>query len=454
MQYTSYEEIRAELRKLLWVHDYRGLRLLLQELNEVDIAEFLNELDEPNAALLFRMLPKDIGVDVFAHLDADAQEALITAYTDKEIQELVAGLFNDDLADMMEELPAVVAKRVLANTSNERRDIVNKLLQYPEESAGSIMTTEYMHLKQDMTVAEAIAKLRHSSPRLEMIYTCFVTTFDRILEGVITVRELLTAKDEEIIGDLMERSIVSVKTTDDQEEVAMLFDRYDFLAIPVVDRENRLVGIVTVDDAVDVMTEETSEDLSIMAAVQPSEKPYLQTGVWDNAKRRVVWLLLLMISGMINGSIVGNFEHAFVAMPILVTFIPMLTDTGGNAGSQSSGLLLRGIALGEIELRDIGRVIWKEFRIAIVVGVVLSLVNGLRIFLMHGHDPLLSVTVSLALLCTVVAAKLIGGCLPLLAKAVKLDPAIMAAPLITTIVDALSLVIYFGIANLILPALS
>ena len=453
MTFLSYEELRRKLLTLLHEKNYREIALLIRDTNEVDIAEFLGECDEKERALLFRMLPKDMAAEVFANLDAEDVETLIHDYSDKEVAELVDGLYNDDLADLMEELPASVARRVLAATDPERRKLVNKLLAYPEDSAGAMMTTEFVHLRQKMTVIEALTRLRKVSTRTEMIYTCFVTSESRILEGVITVRELLQARDESTLAEIMETNVLSVTTQADKEQVARMFDRYDLLAIPVVDSENRLVGIVTVDDAVDVLIEESTEDVTIMAAVRPTEKPYLETTVWDNCKRRVVWLLLLMFSGMINGSILERFEHAFVALPILVTFMPMVTDTGGNAGSQSSTLLIRGIALGEIRLRNLGQVLLKELGIGLSVGSILALANGLRIYLMNGHDLLLAATVSAALLAVVVAANLIGGMLPLIAKSLKLDPAIMASPLITTIVDALGLVLYFEIASALMPGL-
>lgn len=447
MLHTDLQQERIALHELMKARDLKQLRKELLDLQEADIAFFLDELDPAEAATVFRMLPKTTGMEVFAILQPDTQEALISGYSDQDMKALADALFVDDLADLLEELPATVAKRMLANTEPAKRDLINRILKYPEDSAGSIMTTEYMHLHKDMTVARAIEHLRRSGPRHETIYTCFVTSSDRVLEGIITVRTILTAQDDEIIGDLMETSIVSVRTTDDQELVARLFDHYDFLAIPVVDNEDRLVGIITVDDAVDVMTEEAQEDMSIMAAVQPSEKPYLSTGVFEHARRRVVWLLLLMISGMINGGILSRYESAFVAMPLLVTFIPMLTDTGGNAGSQSSGMMIQGLATGEISFHDLFRVTWKEFRISLVVGFILATVNFLRIYLFYDKNLIVALTVSVALIFTVMLAKLIGGILPLAAKALHMDPAIMAAPLITTIVDATSLIIYFGVAE-------
>lgn len=450
MSLSNYLEIRENLLELLEQKNYRRIKEIILEMNEVDIADFINESEPAIASILFRMLPKSEGAEVFSYLDQDTQVALLEAYTDAEIEEIVKGLYDDDFADMLEEIPANVAKRLLKNTSQQRRSIINKLLQYPEESAGSIMTTEYVRFTSKMTVKEAIDKLRHAHPKTETIYTCYVTTKDLILDGVITIRDLLTAKDEEIIGDIMVANVISAKTTDDREEATKLLTRYDFLSLPVVDLENRLVGIITIDDAMDTLSLETSEDISLMAAVQPSEKSYFETTVWDNAKHRVLWLMVLMISGMLNGEILANYEHAFVAIPALVTFLPMLTDTGGNAGSQTSGLLIRAIALDQVKFVDIGKILWRELRIGVLVGGVLSIVNLLRIFLIGGQDFILALTVSLTLYSAIIVAKLIAGSLPLLAKACKLDPALMAAPLITTLVDAVALIIYFNFAHLLL----
>ncbi|HHX36756.1 MAG TPA: magnesium transporter [Clostridiaceae bacterium] len=451
MLYSSYEALRDDLNAYLDDHNYLKLRHILKDQMPQDIASFIDDVNPEAAAIVFRLLTKDIGTVVFKYLRPDTQLELIRAYSDRDINELVAGLYIDDLADFIEEMPAYVAKRVLDNTPPDKRSLVNRILKYPEDSAGSIMTTEYMHLKQNMTVADAIYRLRHSGTQHETIYICFVTSATRILEGIISVRTILNAKDEEIIGDLMERNVVSVATDEDQEVVARMFDRYDFLAIPVVDHEHRLVGIVTVDDAVDVLTEEAQEDMSIMAAVNPSEKPYLQTSVHEHSKRRLLWLLLLMISGMINGFILSHYETAFVALPVLVTFIPMLTDTGGNAGSQSSSMMIQGLATGEITGKDWLTIVWKEFRISLLTGSALSLINFIRIYFFYDRNLMVSLTVSIAMLFIVMLAKLIGGLLPLLAKSLKLDPAIMAAPLITTIVDAVGLLIYFGVAETIIP---
>ncbi len=451
MSLSNYLEIRKELILLLEQKNFRKVAEILSEMNEVDVADFINESEPSIASFLFRMLPKSEGAEVFSYLDQDTQIQLLEAYTDKEIEEIIKGLYDDDFADMLDEIPANVAKRLLQNTSPERRNIINKLLQYPEESAGSLMTTEYVRFTSKMTVKEAIDKLRHAHPKTETIYTCYVTSEDLILHGVISIRDVLTARDDQIIGDLMTENVIYAKTTDDQEGASKLLSRYDLLALPVVDSESRLVGIITIDDAIDTMAQETSEDMAIMAAVQPTEKSYFENTVWDSAKHRVIWLMLLMISGMINGEIVANYEHAFVAIPALVTFMPMLTDTGGNAGSQSSGLLIRAIALDEVHFRDLGKILWRELRIALLVGAVLSLTNLLRIYYINGYSFRLALTVSLTLYSIIIIAKLIASFLPLLAKALKLDPALMAAPLITTIADAVALVIYFNFAQLLLP---
>lgn len=450
MSLTNYLEVRKELDDLLEQQNFRALKEKLQDLNEVDIAEFINECSSKEASIIFRMLPKTEGADVFSYLDQDNQINLINSYTDKEIEDIVSGLYNDDYADLLDEIPASVAKRLLKNTKPERRKLINQLLQYPDESAGSIMTTEYMRLTSSMTIKEAIFKLRHSDPRMESIYTCYVTSSDLILEGVLTIQEILTAKDEQLIADIMTENVICAHTVDDQEYATRMLDRYDFLALPVVDSENRLVGIITVDDAMTTLNQETSEDMAIMAAVQPTEKSYFEVGVWENARHRVLWLLVLMISGMVNGEILSTYEHAFVAIPALVSFIPMLTDTGGNAGSQTSSLLIRAIALGEAKLSDIIRIIWREFSIGVIVGSILSLVNFLRIYFLNGQPMVLALTVSLALFAVVILAKFIAGTLPLIAKALGFDPAMMAAPLITTIVDAMGLILYFNIAHFLL----
>ncbi|MBC5581149.1 magnesium transporter [Anaerofilum sp. BX8] len=439
------------LELLIDTRQFRALRDALAERNEVDIAQFLGELEPEKAVLAFRTLPKEAASEVFSNLDSDVQQVIIGSITDAELAAIVEDLYVDDAVDMLEELPANVVKRVLKNAKPDTRALINQFLKYPENSAGSIMTAEFTDLRAAMTVAQAIEHIRRTGEDRETIYTCYVIDASRKLEGVVTVKDLLLAPDGMQVRDVMSSDVISINTLGDQEEAARLFNKYDFLSLPVVDHEDRLVGIITVDDAMDVMEQEATEDFEVMGAMHPSEKPYLKTGVITLAKNRIVWLLVLMISGMVTGGILGRYEAAFAAMPILVTFIPMLTDTGGNAGSQSSTLIIRGIAVGDITGRDIPAVLWKELRVAALVGAVLSAVNYVRLVLTYPGHEMVALTVALTMFCTVVMAKTIGGILPLAAKFLHADPAIMAAPLITTIVDALSLVIYFNIAIHLLP---
>ena len=439
------------LELLIDTRRFRALRDALAEMNEVDIAQFLGELEPEKAVLAFRTLPKEAASEVFSNLESEVQQVIIGSITDAELAAIVEDLYVDDAVDMLEELPANVVKRVLKNAKPDTRALINQFLKYPENSAGSIMTAEFTDLRAAMTVAQAIEHIRRTGEDRETIYTCYVIDASRKLEGVVTVKDLLLAPDGMQVRDVMSDDVISIGTLEDQEEVARLFNKYDFLSLPVVDHEDRRVGIITVDDAMDVMEQEATEDFEVMGAMHPSEKPYLKTGVVTLAKNRIVWLLVLMISGMVTGGILGRYEAAFAAMPILVTFIPMLTDTGGNAGSQSSTLIIRGIAVGDITGRDIPAVLWKELRVAALVGVALSAVNYLRLVLTYPGHEMVALTVALTMFCTVVMAKTIGGILPLVAKFFHADPAIMAAPLITTIVDALSLIIYFNIAVHLLP---
>ena len=439
------------LRQLLERRDMCALRDALTQTHPADLAELLDELDRPEMLAVFRALPKELAAEVFSDLPPEDQQALIQAATDQELSAIVEELYVDDAVDMLEELPANVVKRVLKSARPETRRLINQYLNYPESSVGSIMTAEFTDLRRTMTVAEAIAHIRHTGADSESIYTCYVTDRCRRLEGVVTLRELLLAEDERQVADLMETDVITAGTTEDQEEAAARVMREDLLSRPGVDGEERRVGIVTGDDVMDVMEEEATEDFEKMAAMAPSEKPYLRTGVFTLARHRILWLLVLMISGMITGGILGRYEAAFAAMPLLVTFIPMLTDTGGNAGSQSSTLVIRGMAVGEIALGDFGRVLWKELRVSVLVGVVLSGVNFARLLLTYPGNVGVALTVTLALFVTVVLAKTVGGVLPMAAKLCRADPAIMAAPLITTIVDAISLVVYFQIASALLP---
>lgn len=435
-----------ELMRLVQERQFRRLKEALMEMNEQDIAEFIEELDSEKKVVVFRMMPKELSSEVFACLEPEDQQHIINSVGDVELKYIIEDLYVDDAVDMMEELPANVVKRVLKIATPETRNLINQFLNYPDNSAGSIMTAEYVGLKQRMTVEEAFAYIRKHGVDKETIYTCYVMDTKRTLEGVVTVKDLLMNPYETVLRDIMDTHVIKAVTTDDQEDVLEKFTKYDLLSLPVVDQENRLVGIVTVDDIVDVMEQEATEDFEKMAAMTPSERPYLKTGVLQLARNRILWLLILMISSMVTGGILAKYENAFALIPLLVTFIPMLTDTGGNAGSQSSTLIIRGMAVGEIEPSDILQVIWKELRVGVVVGIILGLVNYIRLVIMHPGSEMICLTVVLSLFATVLLAKTIGCVLPIVAKVLKLDPAIMAAPLITTIVDAFSLVIYFQLA--------
>ncbi len=436
----------SELQNYLDGHRFRELRSRLMKMNEADIAEFLEELDHNQKVLIFRMLPKELATDVFAFLEADDQEDIINGITDAEIQNIIEDLFVDDAVDMLEELPATVVKRVMRMATPETRTLINQFLQYPENSAGSIMTAEYIGLKKYMNVEQSFSYIRAHGVDKETIYTCFVMDGERHLEGVVTIRDLLMNPYETKIQDIMDINFIKAVTTDDQEEVMDLFNKYDLICLPVVDHENRLVGIVTVDDVVDVMEEEATEDFEKMAAMLPSDKPYLKTGIFELAKNRIVWLTVLMVSSMITGGILTYYEDAFAVLPLLVSFVPMLTGTGGNAGSQSSTMIIRCMAIGEVEPSDILKVIWKEVRVALVVGFLLAALNFVRLMIMYPGQIMVCLTVVISLYITVIMAKSIGCTLPIIAKLLKLDPAIMAAPLISTIVDACSLIVYFRIA--------
>jgi magnesium transporter len=439
-----------ELLLLIEQKRFRELKAILEELNEADVAEFIQELPRNDAIIVFRLLKKEIAADVFAFLDIDIQQWIVDAVTENELQGIIDELFVDDAVDIIEELPANVVKRILKGLDPQKRSLINQFLKYHENSAGGIMTAEFVHLKKNMNVAQAIDYIRKNSTDKESIYTCYVTDNSRILEGVVTVKTLLLSSDDALVGDIMDMDIISAYTSDDEEEVAALIGKYDLLSVPVVDHENRLVGIVTVDDAVDVITTEATEDFEKMGALIPSEKPYLRTNIMTLAKNRLPWLLVLMVSAMFTGAILGRFEAAMAAVPLLITFIPMLTDTGGNSGSQTSSIIIRGMAINEIKPDDFLTVILKEFGVSILVGAVLGLINMLRIFLFYPDSFKIGIVVSISIFVTVVTAKLIGAILPMVAKRLKLDPALMASPLLTTIVDAISLIMYFLIAQLIL----
>jgi len=430
--------------------DIVKLNTLLSEMNTVDIAETFEALDKIKKIQLFRLLPKAIAADVFNCMDTDGRQVIIEALTDTEVGNIINKLFADDAVDLIEEMPANMINRLLNNILPEKREIINSLLQYPENSAGSIMTTEYVALSENSTVREAFNEIRATGVDKETIYTCYVIRRDHLLLGAVSVKKLILSKSHERIGDIMDTSILFVKTTDDNETTANQFQKYGLMAMPVVDKEQRLVGIITVDDIVDIIVEEDTKDIEKMNALAPSDEPYLKTGVFKLARNRFFWLLFLMLSAVLTGLIITNFEEGLAVMPVLMAFIPMLMDTGGNAGSQSSALIIRGMAVGEIRQRDIIRIIWKEVRVALLCGLGLGFINFMRVFIMNGQNIMLCITVTLTLCCTLLISKTVGCILPIIAKRVKIDPAIMAAPLVTTIADALSLVVYFSIAKVLL----
>ena len=433
--------------KLLQQRQYKAVRSILDVMNEVDIASLLSELDDKELALAFRLIPKDKAAEVFANMDSSMQTYLVEMFSEKELKELLDDLYMDDTVDILEELPANLVNRILDTVSTSDRALINQLLNYPEDSAGSIMTTEYVDIRENKTVAQAMAHIKETGIHKETIYTCYVTDRRRLI-GIVSAKDLMTTDDDVLIKDLMETEIISVKTHTDKEEVAKLFTRYDFLAIPVLDTGGLMVGIVTFDDAMDVMVEEATEDITKMAAINPSEKTYFETSVFAHAKNRIPWLLILMFTSIVTGTIITKYEDAFAAIPLLVSFIPMLMDTGGNCGSQSSTLIIRGIALSQIRFKDIFRVVFKEFRISLIVGSVLAVTNGIRIMIQYQSIEL-ALVIALSLIGTVIMSKLIGCMLPLLASKVHLDPAIMASPLITTLVDIFSILIYFNIATML-----
>ena len=429
---------------------FSQLKELLREMNPVDLAGILEEMPLESLPLVYRLLPKELAAEAFAEMDNDQQEVLIQAFSDKELQEILDELYLDDAVDIIEEMPASVVKRILRQTKPEVRKKINEILHYPEDSAGSIMTIEYVDLKKAMTVEEAFHRIRSTGVDKETIYTCYVTDSDRKLEGLVTVKELLLSPKTAIIGDIMQTHVIAASTMNDKEEVANQLQKYDFLALPVVDQEYRLVGIVTFDDAMDVLQEENTEDIEMMAAITPTGKPYLKTSTIDLWKKRVPWLLLLMVSATFTGKIIQAYESALAAQVVLTAFIPMLMDTGGNAGSQASVTIIRGLSLGEIQMIDIFKIIWKEIRVAFLCGLTLSLANFAKMMLLDRVGLSVALIVCLTLVVTVIIAKITGCTLPILAKRIGFDPAVMASPFITTIVDALSLIVYFNFASMLL----
>lgn len=419
-------------------------------MNAVDIAQLFEEVEEKNLLIIFRLLPKDVASVVFAYLSGDIQRFIIESITDKEAVSILDELFLDDAVDLLEEMPANIVMKVLKNTDEEMRELINQFLNYPKDSAGSLMTIEYVDLRKEMTVGQAIKHIKETGIDKETIDTCYVMDSNRVLEGVISIRKLILNNDSTELKDIMDTDVIYVNTLDDQEDVAGLFKKYGFLVMPVVDNERRLVGIVTIDDILDVIDQENTEDFQRMAAMEPSDKDYLSTNALVLAKHRLPWLLILMISATFTGGIIKKYDNALQSLMILASFIPMIMDTGGNSGSQSSTLVIRGLALGELKPNDLLKVLWKELCVSTIVGIILSFVNFLRIYYIEKAELLVSVTVSFTLFLTVILAKVVGGVLPIIAKRLKMDPAIMAGPLITTIVDAVALIIYFTTASWLL----
>ena len=436
---------RQILTDLLRKRDFKAVRSILEVMYTVDIAALLAELDDKEMILAFRLIEKAKAAEVFAEMSSSMQAYLVEMFTEKELKELLDELYMDDTVDLLEELPANLVTRILEQVDREKRAQINTILNYPEDSAGSIMTTEYVDLRRTTTVREAMEHIKQTGIHKETIYTCYVLE-NRKLIGIVSAKDLITMDDDLTMDELMEKEIISVTTHTDQEEAVRLLSRYNLLSLPVLDQQGYMVGIVTIDDAMDVLVDETTEDMEIMNALSPSEQPYFETGVFRHAKNRIVWLLFLMLSATLTQTIIAHYEAAFTAVPLLVSFIPMLTDTGGNCGSQSSTLIIRGLALDEIHFGDIFRVVFKEFRVAILVGAALAIVNGVYMVIRY-RDPMLALLVSISLVATILIAKMIGCVLPLFAKKLHMDPAIMAAPLITTIVDVCSIMVYFQVAT-------
>ena len=443
----TVQEMALELLKN---KQFVKLKELLNTMNPADIALFLSELSNDELIIAFRITPKDLAADTFVEMEPEQQQQLIQSFTDKELKEVVDELYLDDAVDIVEEMPANVVKRILRTADSDTRKMINNLLKYPDDSAGSIMTIEYVRLKKDMSVTDAIKHIRKTGVDKETIYTCYVTDNNNKLIGLVSVKTLLLADENDIIEEIMEANPIYVTTLEDKEVVANAFDKYNFMALPVVDEDQRLVGIVTFDDAIDVLQDEVTEDIEKMAAILPTDKPYMRTGIFETYRKRIPWLLLLMVSATFTGMIINSFESALQAHVILTAFIPMLMDTGGNSGSQASVTIIRGLSLNEIEYRDVLRVVWKEIRVAVLCGITLAAVNFLKCMYIDDVGLSVSVVISLTLVFTIFIAKVVGCTLPITAKKIGFDPAVMASPFITTIVDALSLMVYFKIASMYL----
>ena len=468
------EEIftHEDITDLLGEKKYVELKNILSEMNSADIAAIFEELSVNELVVVYRLLPKDLAADTFVEMEPDNQETLLHSFSDSELKEVMDELYLDDTVDIIEEMPANVVKRILRNTDADTRKKINQILKYPEDSAGSIMTIEFVRLKKNMTVSEALTRIRRTGVDKETIYTCYVTEeSNNKLIGLVTAKALLLANEDDIISEIMETNIIYVNTHQDKEEVAGFFDKYHFLAIPVVDEEGRLVGIVTVDDAIEVITDEATEDIELMAAIIPGEKPYLKTGVFETFKSRIPWLLLLMLSSTFTGKIISSFESALSACVVLTAYIPMLMGTGGNSGGQSSVTIIRALSLNDVEMKDILKILWKETRVALFCGITLGVANFVKMIVFDRGDivasigdgsgmlanlphiqaaMLVSMVVCIALVVTVFCAKVVGAALPIIVKRFGLDPAVMASPFVTTIVDAISLLVYFRIATLVL----
>ena len=433
-----------ELLELLEAREFKKLKEELENMHPVDIVDVMEEVDERQRILIFRLLAKEEAAEVFTDMNSDMREDLINALTDSELEEVMEEMYVDDTVDVVEEMPANVVDRLLKATDEETRKKINALLQYPEDSAGSIMNIDYISLRKEMTVEEAILKIRQVGINRETIYTCYVTEKKKLI-GSVDVKDLLTVGESRLIEEIMDENVLCARTLDDQEEVATTIEKYGLVAIPIIDHENCLVGIVTVDDAMTVLQDEATEDISIMAGVSPNEDSYFGTSVFQHAKNRALWLMLLMLSATVSGEILAHYESAMAVMPILITFIPMLMGTSGNCGSQSSTMVIRGIAVGEIEFKDFFKVVFKEIRIAALVGLMLAVVNGIRIYIMYDQDVMLAIAIGITMIAIVCMAKCIGCTLPLFAKKIGLDPALMAAPLISTIMDTCTILMYFAI---------
>ncbi len=441
--------MEEEVVSMIEKRKFNNLKKYLQSVNSADLPSLFDELNEEKQLIVYRLLSKEKAAEVFAELDPDVQEKLINGFSDKELKNVIDELFMDDTVDLIEEMPSNVVKRILRNIDSSDRKIINELLNYPEDSAGSIMTTEFIDLKENMTVEQALAKIKRIGLEKETIYNCYVLSTSRKVRGIIDLKSLVIAEKDTIIKDIMETNVITVTTLEDQEVVTKMFDKYNFLALPVVDTENRLVGIITIDDALDVLQDEVSEDFEKMAAITPSEDSYFKTSVFTHAKNRIVWLLVLMLSSIVTGAIITKYETAFAAVPVLVAFIPMIMGTTGNCGSQTSTLIIRGMSNDEVQLKDYLKAVWKEVRVAILVAIMLGIANGIRIMIQY-QDWQLAVIVALSLLGTVVLAKFLGCTLPMLAKKLKIDPALMAMPVINTISDMCSVLIFFKIAIVIM----